>query len=115
MEKIFYSVKEVAEMFDINASNLRYWEKEFASFLRPKRTKGDTRQYRKEDIDIIRRIHYLLKEQGLTIAGAKQRLKDNKEDVVNTEDVVFRLKNIRADLQSLEKEFEELEKQMQGN
>jgi Predicted transcriptional regulators len=110
-EKMVYSITEVAEMFGVNTSLLRYWEKEF-DFIQPHKSAKSTRQYRKEDIEAIRLVYYLVKEKGLTLAGAKQKLKENKEKVTQTEDVVFRLKGIREELLSLKTEFDELEKMM---
>ncbi|MDR0682590.1 MAG: MerR family transcriptional regulator [Dysgonamonadaceae bacterium] len=107
-EKIFYSIKEVADMFDVNQSLLRYWEREFPSIKPVKTTKG-TRQYRKEDIEEIRLIHYLVKEKGMTLLGAKQKLKENRDNVVKTGEIVARLKNIRTELMKLKTEFDELD------
>ncbi|MDR0507401.1 MAG: MerR family transcriptional regulator [Dysgonamonadaceae bacterium] len=109
-EKIFYSIREVADMFGVNQSLLRYWEKEFSS-IKPTKTVKGTRQYNKEDIEAIRLVHYLVKEKGLTLAGAKQKLKENKESVVQTEAIVGYLKNIKSELMGLKIEFEEMEKQ----
>lgn len=103
-EKILYSITEVAEIFDVNASLLRYWEKEF-DFIRPSKSEKGTRQYREKDIEAIRRVYHLVKEKGLTIAGAKQRLKDNDGNAVNVDKVVERLKKIKAELIALESEF----------
>jgi DNA-binding transcriptional MerR regulator len=109
-EKIFYSIKEVADMFNVNQSLLRYWEKEF-SFINPSKTAKGTRQYKKEDIENIRLIHYLVKEKKLTLAGAKQKLKENKEAVIQTAAIVNHLKNIKSELMALKIEFDEMEKQ----
>ena len=110
-EKLFYSITEVAEMLDVNTSLLRYWEKEF-DFIHPHKSAKGTRQYKKEDIEAIRLVYYLVKEKGMTLAGAKQKLKENKETVTKTEDIVFRLKTIREELLFLKDEFDELEKAM---
>lgn len=80
--KLYYSIREVAEMFDVNESLLRYWEKEFP-MIAPKKAGGNIRQYTKEDIENIRLVYHLVKEKGMTLAGAKQRLKQNKEGVRN--------------------------------
>jgi DNA-binding transcriptional MerR regulator len=109
-EKILYSIQEVAEMFQVKTSLLRYWEKEFDS-IQPHKSEKGTRQYNKESIKAIRLIHHLVKEKGLTLAGAKQKLKDNKGNVVQTEEIVNRLKLIRSELLTLKEGIEELEKQ----
>jgi len=110
-EKILYSIQEVARMFHVNASLLRYWEKEF-DFIKPYKSEKGTRQYREEDIEAIRLVYHLVKEKGLTLAGAKQKLKDNKESVVNTEDIVRRLKSVRSELLAMKEEIEEMEKNL---
>jgi DNA-binding transcriptional MerR regulator len=111
-EKIYYSIKEVAELFGVNQSLLRYWEKEF-SFIHPSKTAKGTRQYKKEDIEAIRLVYYLVKEKGLTLAGAKQKLKENKDTVIQTEEIVSHLKTIRNELTALKAELDEMEKTIQ--
>ena len=108
-EKILYSIREVAKMFDVNASLLRYWEKEFDS-VRPYKSEKGTRQYREEDIEAIRLIYHLVKEKGLTLSGAKQKLKTNKTAEVQTEDIVHRLKFVRSELLAMKDEIEGVEK-----
>lgn len=111
-EKILYSIHEVAKMFDVKASLLRYWEKEFDS-IRPYKSEKGTRQYREEDIESIRLVYHLVREKGLTLAGAKQKLKDNRESVIHSENIVHRLKSIRSELLALKEEIEEMEKHWQ--
>ena len=105
--KMYYSIGEVAKMFDVNESLLRYWEKEFP-IISPKKAGGNIRQYRKEDIENIRLIYHLVKEKGMTLQGAKQRLKANKEKTVQTAEVVNRLKEIREELVKLRNRVEYL-------
>ena len=106
--KLYYSISEVARMFDVNESLLRYWEKEFPTIISPKKAGGNIRQYRKEDIENIRLVYHLVKEKGMTLQGAKQRLKVNKEKTVQTAEVVSRLKEIRAELVKLRKSLDYL-------
>ncbi len=75
--KLYYSIGEVAEMLGVNTSMLRFWETEFKE-LRPVKNKRGTRSYTQQDIDLLRRIHYLTKECGLTLDGARQQLKSDK-------------------------------------
>ena len=105
--KMYYSIGEVAKMFDVNESLLRYWEKEFP-IISPKKAGGNVRQYRKEDIENIRLVYHLVKEKGMTLQGAKQRLKANKEKTVQTAEVVDRLKQIREELVKLRKSLDYL-------
>ena len=106
--KLYYSISEVARMFDVNESLLRYWEKEFPTIISPKKAGGNIRQYRKEDIENIRLVYHLVKEKGMTLQGAKQRLKVNKEKTVQTAEVVSRLKEIREELVKLRKRLDYL-------
>ena len=113
-EKQLFSIQEVSKMFNVNASLLRYWEKEF-DFIKPLKSEKGTRQYRDKDIEAIRLVYHLVKEKGLTLAGAKQKLKDNKESTINTEDIIHRLKSIHTDLVALKEELEEVEKHISNN
>lgn len=105
--KLYYSISEVAKMFGVNESLLRYWEKEFP-MIAPKKAGGNIRQYRKEDIENIRLVYHLVKEKGMTLAGAKQRLKMNKEATMNTAEILERLKEIKKELLSMRKELDYL-------
>lgn len=96
-ERLYFSIGEVAQMFGINESTLRFWEKEF-NIIRPRKTEKGTRCYRQEDIDAVRLIYHLVKERGMTLAGARQKLKDNKETTIRQEDIVNRLKQIKEEL-----------------
>ena len=98
--KMYYSISEVAKMFHVNESLLRYWEKEFP-IIAPRKAGGNVRQYRKEDIENIRLVYHLVKEKGMTLQGAKQRLKANKEKTIQTAEIVDRLKQIREELVNL--------------
>ena len=97
MEKLYYSISEVAEMFKVNQSNLRFWEKEFKE-LKPRRNEKGTRFYTPEDIQIIKQIIYLINDQKLTLSGAKSRLGQKKDVIAKQQELVERLKKIRAEL-----------------
>ena len=84
-------------MFGVNESLLRYWEKEFPQ-LCPKKAGRGVRQYRKEDVETVKLIYHLVKERGMTLPGARQRLKDNKETTLRNYEIVNRLKSIREEL-----------------
>lgn len=103
--KLFYSISEVAQMFDVNESTLRFWEKEF-DIIHPRKTEKGTRYYKQEDIDAVRLVYHLVKEQGLTLAGARQKLKNNKEATVRQEEIVNRLKQIKEELTQIKKAFD---------
>lgn len=99
-KRLFFSIKEVAKMFHLRESTLRFWEKEFSQ-LKPKKNASGVRFYKQEDIETVRLIHYLVKERKLTLEGARQKLKTNIEQTVQTEDIVNRLKEIKSELLSL--------------
>lgn len=105
--KLYSSISEVAKIFGINESTLRYWEKEF-DIIRPRKTEGGARFYKQEDIDSVRLVYHLLKERGMTIAGAKQKLKDNKETTIRQEEIINRLKRIKEELLGIKQEFDQL-------
>ena len=98
--KLYYSISEVAQMFDVNETLLRFWEKEFPQ-ISPKKTGRNIRQYRKEDIEQIRTIYNLVKVRGLKISAARVALKKNKEGVEKSTEVVDRLRALKAELQEL--------------
>lgn len=105
--KLYYSIREVSAMIGVAEHTLRFWEKEIPS-LNPKKTSGGTRQYTQEDIDLIRLIHHLVKEQGLTIKAARTRLKTSKQEVVSQQEIIDRLKNIRAELLEIRSKLDEV-------
>ena len=113
-EKSFFSIGEVSEITNVNTTTLRYWQQEFTT-IKPNITPSGKRQYRKEDIEEIKLIHHLVKEKGLTIAGAKQKIKENREGIIKTEAIVNKLKDIRSELLLLKNEFDELESILNRN
>ncbi len=103
--KLYYSIAEVADMFGVNQSLLRFWEKEFPQ-IAPKTAGRGIRQYRKEDVEMIGLIYHLVKEKGLTLQGARQRLKDNKEATLRNYEIITRLKAIKEELLSIKRELD---------
>ena len=96
-------------MFDLNESTLRFWEKEFEEIAPQKNDKG-MRFYLQEDIEQIRLIYYLLKKRGMTIPGARQKLKDNKAETVKQEEICNRLENVKSELQEFINALDNIEK-----
>ncbi|MFN8254639.1 MAG: MerR family transcriptional regulator [Bacteroidales bacterium] len=103
-EKLYYTIGEVAELFNVNASLIRYWEKEFP-IIKPKKNKKGNRFFTKADIENFHIIYHLVKERGMTLKGAKQKLKENKEDTVNNFEVIKVLKEIREKLLEIKEEL----------
>ena len=94
IEKLYYSIGEVADLFKVNTSLIRYWEKEF-DIIKPKKNKKGNRFFTQADIENFHLIFHLVKERGMTLKGAKQKLKENKEDTENNFTVVARLQEIK--------------------
>ncbi|HEY0977204.1 MAG TPA: MerR family transcriptional regulator [Flavobacteriales bacterium] len=108
IERVYWTIGEVAEQLQVSTSMLRYWEKEFGS-LRPKRTSKGDRLYTKDDISKIRDIQHLLKERGFTIQGAKGQIRSKERSSTDTiEEVVERLTAVRLQLVALRKNLSEV-------
>jgi DNA-binding transcriptional MerR regulator len=99
-DKLYYSISELAQHFDVAPSLLRYWESEFNT-IKPKRNTKGTRFYSHKDVKEIERIHLLVKQQGHTLKGAKSKLKEKKSKVDSSLDVVEKLENIKEFLTKL--------------
>lgn len=106
--KLYYSISEVAEMFSVNETLLRYWEKEFPQIV-PKKSGRNVRQYTRDDIEQIRIVYNLVKVRGMKLSAARELLKKNKKGTVQTVEVVERLRAIRAELRELRDAIEGLE------
>jgi DNA-binding transcriptional MerR regulator len=106
--KTYYSIREVAEMFDLNESTLRYWEQEF-SFLRPK-TSGTAkiRQYQEKDIEQIKLIHNLVKVRGFKISAARDILQKNRKGAETIAKALSELIEMRTELEKLRDHLEML-------
>ena len=96
-DKLFYSMGEVAEMFDVNTSLIRHWESQF-SILRPKRNKKGNRLFSPQDVENLKMIYHLVKERGMTLEGAKKALRKapSESGVDRDAELMERLQRIRA-------------------
>lgn len=103
--KLFYSIGEVAAIFHVNESTLRFWEKEFPTVIKPRKNAKGTRNYTKDDIENIRLIHFLLKEKGMTLAGARKKLREEKKGMTAQHELTDRLKKIKSELLKLQTEL----------
>lgn len=101
-EKLYYTIGEVSEIFGVNASLIRFWEKEF-DILRPKKNKKGNRLFRPEDVDNLKVIYHLVKERGYTLQGAREKLRDNKDDVSENVAIIEKLREIKAFLTEVKK------------
>ncbi|MCU0430868.1 MAG: MerR family transcriptional regulator [Cytophagaceae bacterium] len=102
IEKKYFSIGEVAFMFKVAPSLIRFWEKEF-DILQPKKNRKGNRQFTQQDIENFRLIYHLVKEKGYTLQGAKEMLKEKavKKEEHRKVDVLQRLKYLKAQLEAL--------------
>lgn len=100
IQKLYYSIGEVAKMFNVNSSLIRFWDNEF-DILKPKKNAKGNRMFTQKDVDNLKIIFHLVKERGFTLEGAKKKLRENKEDSIPTQEIVARLKEIRGFLVEL--------------
>ncbi len=100
IEKLYYTIGEVAEIFKVNTSLIRFWEKEF-DIIKPHKNKKGNRLFTPKDIENFHLIFHLVKEKGMTLSGANKKLKENKEDTINNFEVVTRLQQIKEFLTEL--------------
>lgn len=107
LNKRFYRIGDVADILDIPASTLRFWEKEF-TIIKPVRNAKNTRLYTPKDIETIKMIHYLVKEKGLKLDAAQSMIRRNRDGVSKRFEVIDRLKSIKSQLLHLKKALEEV-------
>ncbi len=95
IEKLYFSIGEVADAVGVNTSMIRYWEKEFGS-LRPRRDSRGDRSYTQDDIRKVKLIQYLLKERGFTIQGAREHLRSEPRSAERTTEAIERLERVKG-------------------
>ena len=106
-KKMYYSISEVSSMLDIPPSTLRYWEKELPT-ISPRKSQGGTRKYSTADIEELRLVHRLVKDEGHTIDGAKRLLRTRRNSSVNKQEAIKRLEIIRQELLGMIEELEQV-------
>lgn len=104
LEKQYYGIGEVANMFHVNTSLIRYWENEF-DILKPKKNRKGDRLFRPEDIHNLQLIYHLLRERKFTIEGVKKKLKDEKKSAEQHFEMVQSLQKIRQFLVELKEQL----------
>jgi len=97
IEKVIFTVGEVAKMLGVGTPTIRHWENEFDA-LKPQRNSKGNRLFSKEDLELVKLINHLVKKRGLTIKGAKQKLKDNRNETIDNYEIVDRLQAIKSEL-----------------
>jgi DNA-binding transcriptional MerR regulator len=100
IEKLYYSIGEVAEVFNVAPSLIRFWESEF-DIIKPKKNRKGNRQFTREDIENVRTIYHLVKEKGFTLQGAKEMLRNDSQAVKDKMEMIESLKRVRSFLLEL--------------
>lgn len=95
IKKLYYSMGEVAEMFDVNRSLIRHWETKF-DCLRPHKNKKGNRMFTPADVEKLKQIYHLVKEQGMTLEGANKVMRSSSKDLSRETNLLERLQRIRS-------------------
>ena len=103
-EKLYYGIGEVSKAFGVNASLIRFWEKEF-DVLQPKKNAKGNRKFTPQDIKNLELIYHLVKERGFTLEGAKIHLKEGKKETLSNFDIIRKLENVKSQLIALKKDL----------
>lgn len=104
-QKLYYSIKEVAQQLGVNESTLRYWEKEFPQ-LKPKtQALNKVRQYTAEDMELLKTIYNLVKVRGFKLAAARKMLNENRRGADRSSEVLETLISVRSQLQELKRQL----------
>ncbi|NLH33747.1 MAG: MerR family transcriptional regulator [Lentimicrobium sp.] len=106
-EKMYYKIGEVAKMFQVNTSLIRFWEKEF-DIIKPKKNKKGNRLFTPEDVENFRIIYHLVKERGFTLKGAKEKLNQNRDKTIENAEIVISLQKIKTFLLDLKEQLDNL-------
>jgi len=101
MEKLFYSIGETAEILGESISLVRFWSNSFPKLIKPRRNAKGNRQYTADDIEVLKQIHFLVKDKGLTLEGAAKQLTAEKSSVSNSVKALDSLREIRAQLMEI--------------
>ena len=102
-EKLYYTIGEVADLLGENTSLVRFWAQKFPDFIKPARNNKGNRLFTADDVSNFKLIYYLVKERGMTLEGAQNRMKDNKDGVDRRVDVIESLTGIKDRLQEIQK------------
>lgn len=103
-EKRYYAIGEVAKAFDVNTSLIRFWEKEF-DVLKPKKNAKGNRKFTPEDITNLKFIYHLVKERGFTLEGAKTHIKEEKQQSLDTFEIISKLEDVKAQLLKIKEQM----------
>ncbi len=97
-EKLYYTIGEVAEILGESTSLVRFWSDTFSAFIHPERNSKGNRKFTPSDVENLKMIHYLVKERRMTLEGAAERMRVNKEGINKNIKVIESLNNIKTTL-----------------
>lgn len=103
-DKRYYGIGELAKAFNVNASLLRFWEKEF-DIIKPRKNAKGNRMFSPQDVENLRLIYHLVKERGFTLDGAKEYLKNKPKETVDNFELIKKLEGIRNALLNIKNEL----------
>ncbi len=103
MDKFYYTIGEVSEILGENASLVRFWSNSFPKYIKPKRNAKGNRLYTAEDLECLKQVHLLVKEQGMTLEGASKKLAADRKKIEGKVKVLDSLKEIRKQLVAVKK------------
>ncbi len=107
VEKMYFTIGEVSQMIGESTSLVRFWSDKFSDIIKPERNRKGNRRYTAKDVDNIKLIYHLVKERGMTLEGALERIKNNREGLDNRVEVVERLKGVKEMLIEVSKSLSE--------
>ncbi len=96
-DKRYYKIGEIAKAFEVNASLIRFWDKEF-DVIQPKKNAKGNRMFTQEDVKNLQMIYHLVKEKGFTLEGARNKLKQNPEQLKDNHAIIARLEAVKDEL-----------------
>ena len=102
--KRYYSIGEVAKAFEVNASLIRFWDKEF-DILKPKKNAKGNRMFTPEDVKNLQLIYHLVKERGFTLEGAKTHLKEGQKKTLDKFEIISKLESVKMQLQQIKNQL----------
>ena len=103
MDKLYYSISEVAGILGESVSLTRFWTNSFSGFIKPERTAKGNRQYTAADVETLKQVHFLVKEKGMTLEGAAKTLSGSRAAVEPRVKALESLKEIKAQLMEIKK------------
>jgi DNA-binding transcriptional MerR regulator len=106
LDKLYYSIGEVAEMLKVNTSLIRFWEKEFGTLIKPRKNRNGKRMFTPSDISNIKQIYYLTKEKGFTLAGARTAMAGKKQKIDKETQIAETLTKMKSFLVDLKEELD---------